>query len=135
MILGMNWLVKYYATIECWKKRVRFDLPGEDLLYFQCEKRVSSLLINSVRVNRYMKDGELVFLAKLEAKLEAINEVIGELSAIPMVNEFIDVFLEEIVNLPPEREIKFYIDVQPGMTPIVKTPYRMTTKELLELKN
>jgi hypothetical protein len=52
----------------------------------------------------------------------------------PMVNEFPDVFPEELPGMPPDRYIKFVIELKPGTTPIYKTPYRMTTQELAELK-
>ncbi|XP_020683951.2 uncharacterized protein LOC110100682, partial [Dendrobium catenatum] len=45
IILGMDWLVKHFATIECWKKKVRFDLPGEEVFYFQCDRGAISSLI------------------------------------------------------------------------------------------
>lgn len=37
---------------------------------------------------------------------------------IPVVREFVDVFSEEVINLPPTREVEFGIDVLPGTTPI-----------------
>ena len=51
-----------------------------------------------------------------------------------MVNEFIDVFSEDLPGLPPDREIEFIIDLQPGITPISQAPYRMAPAELKELK-
>ncbi|XP_071921769.1 uncharacterized protein [Coffea arabica] len=45
-----------------------------------------------------------------------------------------DVFPEELESLPPERKIVFKIDVTPGVEPISKTPYRMASAELKELK-
>jgi hypothetical protein len=42
-----------------------------------------------------------------------------------VVEEFMDVFLEELPGMPPEREVEFYIDLIPGMAPIAKRPYRM----------
>ena len=53
---------------------------------------------------------------------------------IPVVNEFLDVFLEELPGLPPDREIEFSIELIPGTAPISQTPYRMAPKELKELK-
>ena len=34
MILGMDWLVRYGATIDCRKKMVTFEPEGEDLFVF-----------------------------------------------------------------------------------------------------
>jgi hypothetical protein len=36
--------------------------------------------------------------------------------------------------MPPDRNIEFVIELKPGTTPIYKTPYRMATPELAELK-
>ncbi|RVW88173.1 Transposon Ty3-G Gag-Pol polyprotein [Vitis vinifera] len=41
---------------------------------------------------------------------------------------------EDLLGLPPEREVEFTIDVAPGTTPISKAPYRMAPLELKELK-
>ena len=51
-----------------------------------------------------------------------------------MVNEFPDVFPDELPGLPPEREIEFSIDVLPDTQPISIPPYRMAPAELRELK-
>jgi hypothetical protein len=53
---------------------------------------------------------------------------------VPVVNEFSDVFPEELPGMPPDRDIKFVIELKPGTTPIYKTPFRMVTLELVELK-
>jgi hypothetical protein len=36
--------------------------------------------------------------------------------------------------VPPDRDIEFVIELKPGKTPIYRTPYRMATLELAELK-
>ena len=51
-----------------------------------------------------------------------------------MVKEFADVFPEELPGMSPERELEFTIDLKPGTEPIARTPYRMLTPELQELK-
>ena len=51
-----------------------------------------------------------------------------------MVNEFVDVFLEDLPRIPPNIEIYFVIDVLPGTAPISKASYRMAPSELKELK-
>ena len=48
--------------------------------------------------------------------------------------EFKDVFPDEILGLPPKRDIDFTIELIPGSVPVSKTPYRMSTPEILELK-
>ena len=51
-----------------------------------------------------------------------------------MLQEFKDVFPDEITGLPPKRDIDFTIELVPGAAPVSKTPYRMSTSEMLELK-
>ena len=43
-------------------------------------------------------------------------------------------FPEELPGLPPERELEFTIDMKAITKPIARTPYRMSTLELQELK-
>jgi hypothetical protein len=51
-----------------------------------------------------------------------------------VVNEFPDVFPEELPGMPPDRDIEFVIELKPGTALIYMTPFRMTTPELAELK-
>jgi hypothetical protein len=55
-------------------------------------------------------------------------------SEVPVVNEFPNVFHEELLGMPPNRDIEFVIELKPGTAPIYKMPFRMTTPELAELK-
>ena len=50
------------------------------------------------------------------------------------MRDFLDVFPDDLLGLPPEREIDFPIDLVPGTTPISLPPYRMSPAELKELK-
>ena len=43
-------------------------------------------------------------------------------------------FSDEILGLPLERDIDFTIELVLGAAPVSKTPYRMSTPEMLELK-
>ncbi|GKA63672.1 hypothetical protein Tco_0763278 [Tanacetum coccineum] len=44
-------------------------------------------------------------------------------------------FLDELLGLPPEREVEFTIELIPSAEPISKAPYRMAPVELKELKD
>ena len=57
-----------------------------------------------------------------------------DLASIPMVHEFPDVFLENLPRLPPDREVEFAIELEPGTAPISRHPYHMTPKELPKMK-
>ncbi|KAL8115489.1 hypothetical protein AgCh_022113 [Apium graveolens] len=52
---------------------------------------------------------------------------------IPVVCEFLDVFPDELLGLPPDREIEFMIDLASGTEPVSKAPYRMAPVEMKEL--
>ena len=52
------------------------------------------------------------------------------LQSIPMVNEFPDVFPEDLQGLPLEREVEFNIDMFPDTQPISIPLYRMFSAEL-----
>jgi hypothetical protein len=51
-----------------------------------------------------------------------------------VVNEFPDVFPEDLPGMPLDRDIEFVIELKPSTIPIYKTPFRMTTPKLAELK-
>jgi hypothetical protein len=51
-----------------------------------------------------------------------------------VVRYFPDVFPEELLRMPPDREGEFVIDLLSGTAPISKRPYRMSVEKLKELK-
>jgi hypothetical protein len=46
-----------------------------------------------------------------------------KLEDIPIVFEYPDVFPDDLPRMPPDRDIKFIIELQPGTAPISKRPY------------
>lgn len=58
----------------------------------------------------------------------------SKLDDIPVAQEFLDVFPEKLPGVPSEREIKYEINLIPGVEPISKTPYRMEPAEIKALK-
>jgi hypothetical protein len=53
---------------------------------------------------------------------------------IRVVRDFSDVFREELLGMPLDREVEFVIDHLPRTTPISKRTYRMYVEELKERK-
>ncbi|GJR49741.1 putative reverse transcriptase domain-containing protein [Tanacetum coccineum] len=49
---------------------------------------------------------------------------------VPAVNEFLDVFPEDFPGIPPERQVKFRINLIPNVTPIAKTPYHLAPSKM-----
>ena len=78
---------------------------------------------------------ELVVTAKGVTNRVKVNQLdASQGSEVPMVNEFPDVFPEELPDMPLDRDIEFVIELKPGIAPIYKTQFRMTTLELAESK-
>ncbi|GKE01822.1 putative reverse transcriptase domain-containing protein, partial [Tanacetum coccineum] len=62
-----------------------------------------------------------------------VNE--PKLEDIPVIREFHGVFPEDLLGLPPSREVEFRIDLILGATPVAKSPYRLAPTEMQELSN
>jgi hypothetical protein len=105
VILGMDWLTRHNGIIDCADKTILLtDHQGRSVL---CKAQPPT-------------QDPMVFSLAAESIL--------------VVEEFMDVFPEELPGMPPEREVEFYIDLLPCTAPIAKRPYRMAPTELTELK-
>jgi hypothetical protein len=113
IILRMDWLSKHQVLIDFTKKSFKLITPDGKELEFITEPVVTTKgVANCVKVNQMeMSQG----------------------FAVLVVNEFPDVFPEELPGMPPDRDIEFVIELKPGAAPIYKTPYRMVTLEIAEL--
>ena len=63
-----------------------------------------------------------------------LDHDIPSVDSVPVVNEFLDVFLEDLPGVPPLRDIDFGIDLEPDTKPIPIPPHRMDLVELNDLK-
>jgi hypothetical protein len=114
VILGMNWLMKYEASVSCDKRSVTLKSPPG-------EKVVAEL-----RMPKTAKgDCHQISVDSKEA---------NQLEAIRVVSNFPDVFPEELPGMPPERKVELDIELIPGTAPISKRAYRVSGPELVELK-
>ena len=68
------------------------------------------------------------------AVTEAPKNETPRLEDFHVLQEFRDVFPDDIPGLPLKRDIDFTIELVSGAAPVSKTPYRMSTPEILELK-
>ena len=129
--LSMDWLSHHRATLDCYKKEVKFHMPGKFKVKFRgMHIELSSSMISAMAAQRMMRKGCQGYLAYVvETRKEGTI-----LDEIPVVTEFPDVFLDDIVGLPPDREVEFTIDLIPRPEPISIPPYRMAPAELRELK-
>ncbi|XP_058726547.1 uncharacterized protein LOC131597904 [Vicia villosa] len=120
-IKGMDWLESNRVYIDYFRKRLMFLTPEEEAL-------ANSLSTKEMRTLLESEAKMFVVFASLSVGSKiAIEEL-------PVVNEFLEVFPDDIIELPPEREVEFNIDLVPGTRPISMAPYRMSASELAELK-
>ena len=130
VILGMDWLARHYASLDCREKMVIFRITNDDEFRFRGDKAsMPQNLISAITARKMLIRGYQGYLAVVR-NVEADK---GAVDRVPVVCEFPDVFPEELPGLPPDREIEFYIDVVPGTDPISMPPYRMAPEELKEL--
>jgi hypothetical protein len=66
--------------------------------------------------------------------LKTIEDDKPSLEDHPTLRKYRDVFLEEVSGLPPRRDIDFSIELSLGAVSVSRTPYRMSTPDLVELK-
>jgi hypothetical protein len=56
------------------------------------------------------------------------------LEEIRVVQEYLDVFLEDLPGMSPDGNMEFLIELLPTTPPVSKRPYRMPVNELVEVK-
>ncbi|GJY22481.1 reverse transcriptase domain-containing protein [Tanacetum coccineum] len=110
VIVGMDWLSKNEAVIVCHEKVVEIPIKEGGILRVHGERTMGAAK------------------ALMNAKKDELR-----IRDIPVVQEFTDVFLEDLLGLPPQRQVEFRIDLVPGATPITKSPYRLAPWEMQEL--
>ncbi|KAA3480856.1 DNA/RNA polymerases superfamily protein [Gossypium australe] len=131
LILGMDWLVKYQANLDCAAKRmVLRAVEGLEVVVIGERRDYLSNVVSVLKAERMVRKRCKAFMVHVCA-LEAKESVVGDVRT---VKEFTDVFPEELPRLPPDREVEFGIDLLPGTAPVSIAPYRMAPKELVELK-
>jgi hypothetical protein len=131
VVIGMDWLESHEAILNCKTKRLSLvDDEGQRRVIVGQNQGVSLRFISSLQLQKSMRKGCKLYV------ILALNEkgVTEGLEHLLVVKEFADVFPEELPGMPPERELDFTIDLKPGTKPIARTPYRMSTPELQELK-
>ncbi|GJQ94669.1 putative reverse transcriptase domain-containing protein [Tanacetum coccineum] len=106
VIIGMDWLAYYRALIDCYEKIVRIPLPNGEILEVQGERPEKDL-------------GSLACIKADEKKLDDIR----------IVRDFPEVFPDDLLGLPHVREVEFRIDLIPGASPVVRSPYRLALQK------
>ena len=131
VILGMDWLSRHRAIVDCRMKRVTLRTPNDNEVIFIGERlnHLSNVIFATV-ARKMVQKGCEAYLAYVIDTVRARPSV----SDIPTISDFPDVFPEELPGLPSQREIEFATDVVPGATPASVTPYKMDPLELKDLK-
>ena len=131
LILGMDWLSRHRARVDCFTKTVNLqDVSGKRVVFRGEMRVIPNSIISVMTAGKLIRKGSPAWLSHVrELKKGSI-----ELTNIPIVKEFPDVFPEELPGLPPIREIEVSIETLPGVNPIAQSPYRMAPIELAELK-
>jgi hypothetical protein len=109
IILGMDWLSKYDGVIQCTRKAVRLTKKDEAIVEF----------VATVQSDK----GSMLNQTKAIA-----------LEDIRVVQEYLDVFPEELSGMPLDRNIESLVELILGTTHISRRPYKMPINELVELK-
>jgi hypothetical protein len=109
VILGMSWMKLHRAVLGIASWLVRLD----------------SLVYGKVILH-------LPVVSRIKASLHHVGEL--KLEDIHAIQEFLDIFPDDLPGMPPERAIEFLIELQPGTAPIAKVPYKMSPMEMKELK-
>ncbi|GKD24425.1 hypothetical protein Tco_1230639 [Tanacetum coccineum] len=105
VIIGVDWLSKYHAVIVCDEKIVRVP--------YGCH----------------------VFLAHITEKKTKDKSKEKRLEDVQTVRDFLKVFPEDLLGLPPTRQVEFQIDLVPGAAPVAWAPYRLAPSEMKELSD
>ncbi|GJT73296.1 putative nucleotidyltransferase, ribonuclease H [Tanacetum coccineum] len=137
VIIGMDWLTKYQAVIDCAKKIVRIPFGSEILIFHgdgSRNKRGTRLnIISCTKTQKYLLQGCHVFLAHITIKETGDKSKKKQLQDVPIVKNFPEVFPEDLPGLPHTRQVEFHIDLVPGAAPVARAPYRLALSEMKEL--
>jgi RNase H-like domain found in reverse transcriptase/Reverse transcriptase (RNA-dependent DNA polymerase)/Retroviral aspartyl protease/Integrase zinc binding domain/Retrotransposon gag protein len=125
VIIGMDWLEANDVILHCKNKVVSYAVN-----YLSGELANAPLLLSATRVEKCVRKGCEVFMVFFSVRVD------GEIpiDQVDVVKDFPEVFADDVSGLPPEREVEFTIELEPGTGPISRAPYRMAPSELVELK-
>ena len=87
--------------------------------------------VSTMQLRKFCRKGCQLYATHI---LQATESETPRLEDFHVLQEFMDVLPDEIPGIPLKRDIDFTIEIVPGETPVSKTPYRMSTPEMLQLK-
>eukprot|EP00253_Pinus_taeda_P011491 PITA_11491 len=133
VLIGMDWLERNWSLVDC-KTKVIYckDQDGHRKEIQGIQRPMQIRPITATQLAKCIRKGCQLYAIQVgfaDSKGKA-----AALDNIPVVQEFADVFPEEIPGLPPKRNIDFTIELIPDAAPVSRAPYRMSVPELTELK-
>ena len=131
VILKMDWLSNHRASIDCFTKKIVFKKSGYLKTEFKSDRRIlPTCVILALEAKRLLHKGYEAYLAYVITN--SSSEV--TLDNMPVVCKFLDVFLKDLSDLPPDRELEFGIELLSSSAPVSIPLYRMVPAELKKLK-
>lgn len=129
VVLRMDWLYAYYASIDCRIRRAKFQFPNELVLEWEShDVVVRGRFISCIKAHRLISRRCLYHLVRVKD----MKSKVPSIKSVPVASEFLDVFPNDLFDVPPEREIDFGIDLLPDTQSIFISLYRMAPVELKE---
>eukprot|EP01116_Phalansterium_solitarium_P005967 TRINITY_DN1828_c0_g1_i11.p1 TRINITY_DN1828_c0_g1~~TRINITY_DN1828_c0_g1_i11.p1 ORF type:complete len:724 (+),score=101.60 TRINITY_DN1828_c0_g1_i11:2055-4226(+) len=149
-ILGRRWLRQHNPRIDWRAGTIDFDYGGRPMHWDLHAADITGnwtaanvhLLSRRQLVHAARKSGAevfAVFVHPREPVLETLKMPSKELNAPnekmrALLEEYKDVFPDELPGMPPPREVDHRIDLQANAEPTCRAPYRLAPQELEELK-
>eukprot|EP00253_Pinus_taeda_P017453 PITA_17453 len=133
ILIGMDWLEKHWSLVDCKTKIIYYrDQQGNRKEMQGIKRPVQVRPITANQLVKCVRKGCQVYA--IQVGYANSKDKTASLNNISVIQEFADVFPEEIPGLPPRRDIDFTIELVPGVAPVSRAPYRMSVPELTELK-
>nr|GEY19681.1 putative reverse transcriptase domain-containing protein [Tanacetum cinerariifolium] len=135
VIIGMDWLVKYHTLIVCDEKVVRIPYGNKVLIIRgdNCDGGSKLNIISCTKTHKYIQKGCQVYLVQVTSKKAEDKSEEKRLEDVSIVQEFLEVFPEDLPRLPPAQKVEFQIDLVPSAAPVARAPYRLALAKMQEL--
>ena len=132
ILFGMDWLEAHRVKLDYYNKSFEcMDEEGNPVVVRGIPRVISVRKILAMQLKNFCRKGCQLYATHI---VEAAENETLKLEYYHMLQEFRDVFPDEIPRLPPKRDIDFTIELMPRVAPVSKEPYRISTPEMLELK-